>query len=71
MLMAFCVDSKLEKTASSFSKLPDMQPVALGNSGLVTLDSGEDKSPLYRDLLQAYSWVSKVCSNFNDILNKD
>lgn len=60
--------SKLEKTASSFSKLPDMQPVALGNSGLVTLDSGEDKSPLYRDLLQAYSWVSKLNTDANKAL---
>ena len=43
-----------------FPKYPETKPVALGNPGLISLDPGEDKSTVYQDLLEAYSWVTKV-----------
>ena len=58
--ISFLLCSKIEKVSSAFPKLPETKPVALGNSGLISLDPGEDKSSVYQDLLEAYIWVTKV-----------
>ncbi|XP_065068820.1 mediator of RNA polymerase II transcription subunit 27-like [Rhopilema esculentum] len=62
--------NKLEKTVATFTKLPETQPVALGNCGLISLHPNEDKSSIYRDLVQAYSWVSKLNADANQALKK-
>ena len=59
-LISFQCCSKIEKTSTTFTKLPETRPVPLGNCGLISLDPGEDKSTVYQDLLQAYKWVTKV-----------
>jgi len=52
--------SKIEKISAAFPKFPETKPVALGNAGLISLDPGEDKSTVYQDILDAYSWVKKL-----------
>jgi hypothetical protein len=57
------VCSNLGKSASQVSQIKtDSGPihVALGNTGLLSLDPGEDKTPLYRQLLGTYAWHEKV-----------
>ncbi|XP_070532007.1 mediator of RNA polymerase II transcription subunit 27-like [Ptychodera flava] len=50
--------SELEKLTSSLQKFTDTIP--MGNSGLLSLDPVQDKTPLYTQLLQSYKWSSKV-----------
>ena len=51
--------SDLEKTSSEI-KRPDTSVGVLGNSGLLSLDPVEDKTPLYNQLLQTYNWNERV-----------
>ena len=51
--------SDLEKVGTSLSKA-ESQPTWLGKSGLLWLDPIQDKTPLYDQLLQTYSWTQKV-----------
>ena len=53
----FCSD--LERIGNSLSKL-DTQHTVLGKSGLLFSDPIQDKTPLYDQLMQTYSWTQKV-----------
>lgn len=55
----FSYQSDLEKISNSLTK-PESQPTYLGKSGLLWLDPIQDKTPLYDQLIQTYSWTQKV-----------
>ena len=57
MASFFCSD--LERIGNSLSKL-DTQHTLLGKSGLLWNDPIQDKTPLYDQLMQTYSWTQKV-----------
>ncbi|XP_031574384.1 mediator of RNA polymerase II transcription subunit 27-like [Actinia tenebrosa] len=53
--------SNLEKTAAQVSQFKtDSSSAALGNSGLLSLDPCDDKTPLYRQLIGTYNWHEKL-----------
>lgn len=52
--------SDLEKVSSDIKKLDTLSVGVLGNSGLLSIDPVEDKTPLYNQLLQTYNWNEKV-----------
>lgn len=55
----FCfVCSELERLSNLVGKPSENHP--LHNSGLLSLDPVQDKTPLYSQLLQAYKWSNKV-----------
>jgi len=56
------IQSKLEKLGSEHCKMPfnQMQAVPLGNTGYVSLDSGEDKSSFYNHLIKCYTWLKNM-----------
>lgn len=56
--------SDLERIGNSLSKL-DNQHTLLGKSGLLWSDPIQDKTPLYDQLMQTYSWTQKVCLENN------
>ena len=69
-LISFFLDfSKIEKISAAFPKFPETKPVALGNAGLISLDPSEDKSTVYQDILDAYSWVKKVFGSSRVLLS--
>ncbi|XP_002733069.1 mediator of RNA polymerase II transcription subunit 27-like [Saccoglossus kowalevskii] len=53
--------SELEKLSSSLHKFTDGIP--MGNSGLLSLDPVQDKTPMYTQLLQSYKWSTKLQSH--------
>ncbi|XP_028394929.1 mediator of RNA polymerase II transcription subunit 27-like [Dendronephthya gigantea] len=53
--------SDLEKIGNSLTKL-DNQHTLLGKSGLLWSDPIQDKTPLYDQLMQTYSWTQKLNS---------
>ena len=55
--------SDLEKISSDIKK-SDFSVGVLGNSGLLSLDPVEDKTPLYNQLLQTYNWNERVSSKY-------
>lgn len=50
--------SELERLSNLVGKPSENHP--LHNSGLLSLDPVQDKTPLYSQLLQAYKWSNKV-----------
>lgn len=50
--------SELERLSNLVGKPSESHP--LHNSGLLSLDPVQDKTPLYSQLLQAYKWSNKV-----------
>ncbi|XP_010292097.1 PREDICTED: mediator of RNA polymerase II transcription subunit 27-like, partial [Phaethon lepturus] len=49
--------SELERLSNLVGKPSENHP--LHNSGLLSLDPVQDKTPLYSQLLQAYKWSNK------------
>lgn len=49
---------ELERLSNLVGKPSENHP--LHNSGLLSLDPVQDKTPLYSQLLQAYKWSNKV-----------
>lgn len=57
-----CFDlSELERLSGLVGRPSESHP--LHNSGLLSLDPVQDKTPLYSQLLQAYKWSNKVTSH--------
>ncbi|XP_025067088.1 mediator of RNA polymerase II transcription subunit 27 isoform X1 [Alligator sinensis] len=52
---------ELERLSNLVGKPSENHP--LHNSGLLSLDPVQDKTPLYSQLLQAYKWSNKDCGN--------
>lgn len=53
--------SNIEKTAAQVNQMkPDYGTIALGSTGLIGLDPGDDKTQLYKDLVGTYNWHEKV-----------
>ncbi|KAK3739592.1 hypothetical protein QZH41_011217, partial [Actinostola sp. cb2023] len=54
--------SYIEKSAAQVSHInkTDFGAIALGSTGLVSLDPGDDKTHLYRDLVGTYNWHEKL-----------
>lgn len=52
--------SELERLSGLVGRPSESHP--LHNSGLLSLDPVQDKTPLYSQLLQAYKWSNKVTS---------
>ena len=52
------VSSELERLSTLVGRPSESHP--LHNSGLLSLDPVQDKTPLYSQLLQAYKWSNKV-----------
>ena len=52
------VCSELERLSNLVGRPSESHP--LHNSGLLSLDPVQDKTPLYSQLLQAYKWSNKV-----------
>lgn len=50
--------SELERLSGLVGRPSESHP--LHNSGLLSLDPVQDKTPLYSQLLQAYKWSNKV-----------
>ncbi|XP_041908404.1 mediator of RNA polymerase II transcription subunit 27 isoform X1 [Corvus kubaryi] len=50
---------ELERLSNLVGKPSENHP--LHNSGLLSLDPVQDKTPLYSQLLQAYKWSNKLC----------
>lgn len=57
--------SELERLSNLVGKPSENHP--LHNSGLLSLDPVQDKTPLYSQLLQAYKWSNKVTEHINVI----
>lgn len=55
---AYPVFSELERLSNLVGRPSESHP--LHNSGLLSLDPVQDKTPLYSQLLQAYKWSNKV-----------
>ncbi|XP_054076266.1 mediator of RNA polymerase II transcription subunit 27 isoform X1 [Rissa tridactyla] len=55
---------ELERLSNLVGKPSENHP--LHNSGLLSLDPVQDKTPLYSQLLQAYKWSNKVYCNISD-----
>lgn len=53
--------SELERLSGLVGRPSESHP--LHNSGLLSLDPVQDKTPLYSQLLQAYKWSNKVYSS--------
>ncbi|KAJ8792430.1 hypothetical protein J1605_019649 [Eschrichtius robustus] len=53
--------NELERLSNLVGKPSENHP--LHNSGLLSLDPVQDKTPLYSQLLQAYKWSNKVLSD--------
>ena len=53
-----CPYSELERLSGLVGRPSESHP--LHNSGLLSLDPVQDKTPLYSQLLQAYKWSNKV-----------
>lgn len=53
---------ELEKLGTKYSKvrLNNIHPVPLGNTGYVSLDSTEEQSGFYKELLDCYTWLKNV-----------
>ncbi|KAF3820986.1 hypothetical protein GH733_011139 [Mirounga leonina] len=51
--------NELERLSNLVGKPSENHP--LHNSGLLSLDPVQDKTPLYSQLLQAYKWSNKEC----------
>lgn len=61
VVSGFC--SELERLSTLVGRPSESHP--LHNSGLLSLDPVQDKTPLYSQLLQAYKWSNKVsCQHF-------
>uniref|UniRef100_A0A8D1LF60 Mediator of RNA polymerase II transcription subunit 27 n=1 Tax=Sus scrofa TaxID=9823 RepID=A0A8D1LF60_PIG len=56
--------NELERLSNLVGKPSENHP--LHNSGLLSLDPVQDKTPLYSQLLQAYKWSNKVFLPFTD-----
>lgn len=57
--MKICLSvSELERLSGLVGRPSESHP--LHNSGLLSLDPVQDKTPLYSQLLQAYKWSNKV-----------
>lgn len=54
--------SELERLSTLVGRPSESHP--LHNSGLLSLDPVQDKTPLYSQLLQAYKWSNKVGQAF-------
>lgn len=54
----FLLFRELERLSNLVGKPSENHP--LHNSGLLSLDPVQDKTPLYSQLLQAYKWSNKV-----------
>lgn len=53
--------SNIEKSAGQVSHIKtDVGAIGLGSAGLVSLDPGDDKTQLYKDLVGTYNWHEKV-----------
>lgn len=57
VIMHVCF-SELERLSNLVGRPSESHP--LHNSGLLSLDPVQDKTPLYSQLLQAYKWSNKV-----------
>lgn len=57
-LLSLLLFSELERLSNLVGKPSENHP--LHNSGLLSLDPVQDKTPLYSQLLQAYKWSNKV-----------
>lgn len=55
--------SELERLSGLVGRPSESHP--LHNSGLLSLDPVQDKTPLYSQLLQAYKWSNKVVGPAN------
>ncbi|XP_064882579.1 mediator of RNA polymerase II transcription subunit 27 isoform X2 [Oncorhynchus nerka] len=54
----FCIQIELERLSTLVGRPSESHP--LHNSGLLSLDPVQDKTPLYSQLLQAYKWSNKL-----------
>ncbi|XP_020906753.1 mediator of RNA polymerase II transcription subunit 27 [Exaiptasia diaphana] len=53
--------SNIEKSAAQVSHMKtDFGTIALGSAGLISLDPGDDKTQLYKDLVGTYNWHEKL-----------
>lgn len=61
--------SELERLSGLVGRPSESHP--LHNSGLLSLDPVQDKTPLYSQLLQAYKWSNKVTANVHFLFTDD
>lgn len=61
--------SELERLSGLVGRPSESHP--LHNSGLLSLDPVQDKTPLYSQLLQAYKWSNKVTANVHFLFIDD